>query len=155
MGYGQGDGSSVLYGTEEPSPCPGIAGSLVYLETDFEVLGTFFYRKKKALLPLAKASHSACRPLCRCVGSKPPKKLLYEDKTLGRCPKPYPPFEKGGAKTFIFASLFINKNCFSCLTMRSSYQKNIKFHKKGCLTTASKINFYITLSKEPLYPLQS
>jgi hypothetical protein len=63
-------------------------------EINFEVLGTFFYRKKKALLPLAKASLSACRPLCRCVGSKPPKKLLYEDKTLGRCPKPYPPFEK-------------------------------------------------------------
>jgi hypothetical protein len=40
-------------------------------------------------------------------GSKPPKRLLYEDKTLGRCPKPYPPFEKGGAKTFIFASLLI------------------------------------------------
>jgi hypothetical protein len=38
---------------------------------------------------MAKASLAACRPLCRCVGSKPPKKLLYEDKTLGLCPKPY------------------------------------------------------------------
>jgi hypothetical protein len=26
-------------------------------------------------------------------GSKPPKMLLYEDKTLGRCPKPYQLFE--------------------------------------------------------------
>jgi hypothetical protein len=59
------------------------------MEINSEVLGTFFYRKKKALLPLAKASLSACRPLCWCVGSKPLKKLLYEDKTLGLCSKPY------------------------------------------------------------------
>jgi hypothetical protein len=58
-------------------------------EINFEVLGTFFYRKKKALLPLAKASLSACRPLCRCVGSKPPKKLFTQFKTLGLCPKPH------------------------------------------------------------------
>jgi hypothetical protein len=68
-------------------------------EINLEVLGTFFYRKKKALLPLAKASLSACRPLCRCVGSKPPKRSCKQFKTLGLCPKPYSLFEKSEAKT--------------------------------------------------------
>jgi hypothetical protein len=61
------------------------------MEINFEVLENFFLLQKS---------------------SKPPKRLLGQFKTLGRCPKPYPLFEKSGAKTFMVASLFIYKLIF-------------------------------------------